>query len=106
MVKITAVFFFVSVISAHKTTSLKMLAVEKKDQFFCFLVCSLPSNKKVKINKEKKSVMTKIRRKIKDVSCINVQVIKGVVLQQHCPCLHLTLLQDYVSSRKHNIWVL
>lgn len=80
----------------------------KKIDFFFVLVCSLPSNKRGQVNKEKKkySVMTKIGRKIRDVNCINLQIFKGVVLQQHCPYLELTLLQDYASQRKHNIWVL
>lgn len=84
-----------------------MLTVEKKIDFFVF-VCSLPSNKRVQVNKEKErySVMTKIGRKIRDVNFINLQITEGVLLQQHCPYLELTLLQDYASSRNHNIWIL
>lgn len=76
--------YYVLPVSVHKTISLKMLTVEKKLIFFLswFVLCHLTKEVKL-IRKKKYSVMTKIGRKIRDVNCINLQIIKGVVLQQH-----------------------
>lgn len=89
--------------SVQKTTFLKMLTAEKKilTFFSWFFLCHLTRDVQVILDKKEYSVMTKVGRKIRDVSCINFHVVKGVVLQQSIFRAHCTAGLCILKKAQH-----